>query len=77
MEQYDLKTIMIDSTTNAKDASAIQFVSWVLQKVNESKVNNSMTIELNMMAAGYPGRNMPESAKIELLNKMKTGGIPF
>jgi hypothetical protein len=77
MEDIKLEDIKIDATTTAKDATAVQFIQWVLKKVNDSGINNTTTTELNMLSSGYPGRTMDDNQKIELLKKLTKAGISY
>ena len=67
----------INDTTTLRDASSIQFIQWLLKKVNESGISNSYTIELNMLASGYPGSIMSIEDKLDKLSKLEKAGISF
>jgi len=79
MTNEEVLQLKVDNNTTVIDATAVQFIQWVLRKVNDANLtsNSSAVSELNMLASGYPGRVMPVENKIEIIEKMKRVGITF
>lgn len=75
MKAEKLEDIMIDATVNAKEAGGVQFVHWVLNLVNKLGTSNPKITELNYLANSYPGRNMADEQKWEIIEKMRKAGV--
>jgi len=75
MADQKLEDIMIDATTNAKDAGGVQFVNWVLRLTNSLGASNPQITELNYLAGSYPGRNLSDEQKWALIEKLRKAGV--
>jgi hypothetical protein len=58
-----------------RSADAIQFLQWVIKKVNDSGLPPNKVAELTMLSTSYPGRYMADYDKMAIVNKMADVGI--
>ena len=65
----------IDATMLVKDAPGVNFVSYLLKKVNGMNAMDPRVAEINALSQAYPGRNLSDDNKIEWLQKLEALGI--
>jgi len=70
----DLDT-QISNDLTVRNASALQFMQWVMKRINTATSNSPSLTELTMLANRHPGSHMDDSYKLELIAKMKRAGI--
>ena len=63
------------SEMTLRQANTITFLQWMLKKVSDSGINNNYTRELNMFSNAFPGGNMADENKREIIDKMIKAGI--
>ena len=74
-EENRLLNTKIDATTTARDADGVQFVKFLLNKVNGMSTFDKRVVEINALSASYPGRNLSPENKIEWLQKLEAIGV--
>lgn len=67
--------IKIDATTTVRDAGGVQFITYLLGKVNGMSAMDSRVVEINALAGGYPGTHLTDENKIQWLQKLEAIGI--
>jgi hypothetical protein len=74
-EKNRYMNVKIDATTTVRDAGGVQFVSYLLNKVNGMNGMDPRVLEITALAGGYPGRNLTDENKINWLQKLEALGI--
>jgi hypothetical protein len=73
-EKQALLNIPIDQNTTVKSANTMAFVQWCLKKVNGANANAPETREITALNV-FPGANMSENQKLDILVKLKRLGV--
>jgi hypothetical protein len=73
-EKQALLNIPIDNNTTVKSANTLTFVQWCLKKINGADANAPETREIIALNV-FPGANMDDNHKLEILLKLKKLGV--
>jgi hypothetical protein len=73
-ERDRLLDIELGGGIKIRDASAIMFCQWAINKLNGMPAYDSKTVELAGLNS-YPGRTMTEEQKLEILQKLIDAGV--
>jgi hypothetical protein len=65
----------IDATVTVREAGGVQFVGFLLSKVNGMNGMDPRVVEINALSQGYPGRNLTDDNKIEWLKRLEALGV--
>ena len=74
-EKDRLLNTKIDATVKARDAGGVQFIGFLLRKVNGMNGMDPRVVEINALSGSYPGKNLTEENKIFWLQKLEVLGI--